>query len=453
MRACFILMAVLIGLTSTTAKAQRTNARPQEDVLSSGALPDLNAFTATGKPIKLRELCAGKYTVLSAGCLTCPQFHQGYPEVEAMSADYASQGVQFFYFYKSLRHPELNGYVQAQNMTERLLQLEEARIKLGTKVPWIADTLDDSIRLGLQSGPNSLYLISPNGEILAASSRIEGNTLREALAKYVGPVKHPTNPGELDLPRVSRQAQAVNEDSKLGVERPAGMTILSITPAEPNETYYVKLRAEADSNLMRSGTGRLFLGFYPDPIHDAHWNNLTAPMKYILQLPAGVTATPSEASAAKGSGDSDTEPRQFWVDVKGAHTGDEIELTLHYFGCAPGVCMALTHKYTLRIEATNNGAITYGINRGARNSSKGSSKSEVKGQSQGGGDRFSKMDINCDGKITFTEMCAQQKSRDPDGFDSARIKRRFDQIDTNHNDSISKKELEAAPQPNGSRER
>ncbi len=128
-------MRLFLALLTVAKLATSTFAQPAaparggfaNSVLSSGPLPDMDAFTAEGEPLKVRELVAGKYTVLSGGCLTCPQFHQGYREVEAMHADYADKGVQFFYFYKSLRHPELDGYVQAQNMNERFLQLEEAR--------------------------------------------------------------------------------------------------------------------------------------------------------------------------------------------------------------------------------------------------------------------------------------------------------------------------------------
>lgn len=69
---------------------------PAEGVLSSGPIPDMNAFSAVGDPIKVRELCKGKYTVLAAGCLTCPLFHQNYPEIEAAYADYAPKEIQFF---------------------------------------------------------------------------------------------------------------------------------------------------------------------------------------------------------------------------------------------------------------------------------------------------------------------------------------------------------------------
>jgi hypothetical protein len=178
----------------------------QGGILSSGPLPDLNAFTADGKPLKLRELSRGHYTVLSSGCLTCPEFRQSYPEIEAASADYSPKGVKFYFFYKSLRHPELDGYVQAQNLHERLLQLAEARKLYGTKVPWIADTIDDSLRIGLGSGSQSVWLISPQGEIVAAWARIDGAGLRAELAKVAGPVAYPTSVSALGLQPIPRPA-------------------------------------------------------------------------------------------------------------------------------------------------------------------------------------------------------------------------------------------------------
>ncbi|MDQ8196321.1 hypothetical protein QEH59_17935 [Coraliomargarita sp. SDUM461004] len=54
-----------------------------------GSLPDLQVHDDLGELLRLRELCDGKYTVLAAGCLTCPEFHRGYAEVEAANVDYA----------------------------------------------------------------------------------------------------------------------------------------------------------------------------------------------------------------------------------------------------------------------------------------------------------------------------------------------------------------------------
>lgn len=361
-------IATVMLVTSLQAQQQRGQrsgyGSNKGGVLSDTPLPDVNAYTADGKDLKLRELCKGKFTVLATGCLTCPEFHRGYPEIEAANKDYASKGVQFFYVYKSLRHPELNGYVEAQNKQERLLQLVEARKMLGTTVPWIADTIDNSVREGLKSGSRSVYLISPEGQIVFAHSKPQRADIRDALAKFVGDVDKPTVASDLNLPQLPRRLKSANFASDIRVVRPEGMTILAQSPKNPLETYYVKLRAEADQDLLRTGKGKLFLGFYPDPIHGVHWNNLTKPMKYTLTLPEGAKATPAQASAAKGPGDKDTEPRQFWVTVDSDRPLKSIELAMHYFGCTDSMCKALTHEYTIELKDADMGSSTYGFNRG-----------------------------------------------------------------------------------------
>lgn len=405
---------------------------PAEGVLSSGPIPDMNAFTVNGDAIKVRDLCNGKYTVLAAGCLTCPLFHQNYPEIEAAYADFAPEGIQFFYFYKNLRHPELGGYVQAQNMSERLLQLEEARSKLGTKVPWIADTMDDDIRKGLRSGSWSVYLISPEGEVIYASGRIDANGLRRALSKAVGPSSTTTKASDLNLPQIGRNAKLVNEDSELGVARPEGLSIVTIIPTQPEETYYVKLRAEADDALLNTGTGRLFLGFYPDPIHGTYWNNLTEPMKFKLTLPDGVIATPTEASAQVGEGDKDTKPRQFWVDISSDKPFDDLRLKLDYFGCTSEMCLPLTHEYTIRMENENRGSRTYGMNTGRTGNSK---------PSKSGGSRMDRLDTDKDGLVSFDEMYSQMKKRNGADYSNVKAQQRFDKMDLNKDGVLSSEEL------------
>tara|TARA_R110002072_G_scaffold42064_19_gene118506 strand:+ start:94000 stop:95037 length:1038 start_codon:yes stop_codon:yes gene_type:complete len=339
-------------------------------VLDAGRLPDLQAFTEDGTPISLRELASEGYLVLKSGCLTCPKFHASSREFEAAAVDYEPMGVTFYYFYKSLRHPELGGYVEAQNLEERLLHIKEARTNLGTRVPWIADSMDDSLRVGLRSGANSVYLVSPEGEIVYAAGEYDAEAFRDALTKAVGEPKERTSVQDLNLPRLERNRQ-INETTDIRVERPVGMTILEIQPVSPEDTYYVKLRAEADRELLRSGGGKLFIGFYPDPIHGAKWNNLTSPMKYVLSAPDGSTVTPAEAVAHRGEGETDTEPRQFMIDVSDLEPGATMKLSLHYFGCTDDFCKPLTHEYLIRLAAEDRAASTFGFRGGERSGSRG----------------------------------------------------------------------------------
>ena len=430
----------VIGIAQTKhekpVSTDATRNVPLEGVLTNGAIPNMHAFTPEGEAIDIKDLCKGKYTVLSAGCLTCPLFHQNYPEIEAAYADYKDKGVQFFYFYKSLRHPELEGYVQAQKMSERLLQLKEARQKLGTKVPWIADTMDDNMRIGLRSGSWSVFLISPEGEVIYGSGRIDSQGLRQALSKAVGESASITNSKDLGLPRIGRNEKLKNEDSQLGVKRPDGLKIATIVPTKPEETYYVKLRVEAEPALLETGTGRLFLGFYPDPIHDAHWNNLVTPMKYKLTLPKGVIATPEEASAAKGPGDSDAQPRQFWVDVKSDQAFDEMSLQLDYYACTEDLCLPLTHEYIIEMKEDNSGSRTFNMNTGRSGKTKTSNSAEQ---------RMKHLDSNHDGSVTFDEFFAQMQKRNSD-VTQERALQQFNKINTNNDKLITLEELERAPQ-------
>jgi hypothetical protein len=397
---------------------------PEGGVVTSGELPDLNAFSANGNPLKLKKLSKGKYTVLSMGCLTCPEFHKAYTGIEALNVDYAPKDVQFFFVYKSLRHPELDGYVEAQNISERLLMVKEVKKKLGTKVPWIVDAMDDNIRIALNSGSQSVYLISPEGKIVKGWGKLKEQELRQMLSDKVGAASTLTTIKDLDLPVVKRYEKRLNEDTNTTIHRPEGLNILSIEPKNPEDTYYVKLRAEADRNLIETGNGKLVLGFFPDPILDAHWNNLTPPMKYVLELPEGVIASPQEASAKKGPGDSDTEPRQFWVDIKGATPADKIELTFHYYGCTSSMCMALTHKYTINITPEDNGSRTFGFNKGKQ--SNNSQKAKNTGPSF---ERMlANMDTNHDGKVSKSEA-------------KGKLKENFNKRDKNKDGYITEDEL------------
>lgn len=372
----FLLLFVMLYVCTMQGQARVSNNEslyanvPTGGVVSSGDLPDLNAFSENGDALKLRELCEGKYTVLATGCLTCPQFHKAYTGIETLSVDYSPEGVQFFYVYKSLRHPELDGYVEAQNISERLLMVKEIKERLKTEVPWIVDDMTDNIRTALRSGSQSVYLISPDGEIVKAWGKLMKEDLRQTLASKVGKASTFTAEEDLDLPVIKRYEKRSNDSTNIGIHRPEGLHILAVVPESHEDTYYVKMRAEATNELLATGSGKLALGFFPDPIHDAHWNNLTPPMYYELELPQGVRATPQQASANKGVGDSDTEPRQFWVDISGASPSDKLELTLYYYGCTPDMCEALTHKYTIILADDDKGARTFGFNKGNRRGGK-----------------------------------------------------------------------------------
>ena len=335
-------------------------------VVTEGQLPDIDAHMPDGTPIKVRDLIKGKYTVIKPGCMTCPEFLIAYKELEATAADYEKLGVQFYYIYQSLRHPEREGYVQPQNTKERLMHVADAKKRLGTTVPWIMDTMDDSFRTSLRTNSNSIYVIGPDSEIVYAADRMNGDGLRRALIRLIGDVPNPTSAADLNFPTIPRFPPK-NITNEIRVERPQGLVILDSKPTKPDDIYYVKMRAEAEKSVLETGKGDLYLGFFPDPIHDAHWNNLTPGMKYEFELPEGVTIDPPTAVANKGPGDSDTEPRQFKLRVDSDGTPKDVKLKIHYYACSPGMCEAMTHEYTIAFKDENRNSRTYSFNRGQGN--------------------------------------------------------------------------------------
>jgi hypothetical protein len=84
--------------------------------------------------------------VLVAGCLSCTAFLGSYREIEAVHRDYAPKGVKFYYVYRALAHPENNSVIKPFVIKERLMHIEEAQKRLKTKVPWLADNMNNDFK-------------------------------------------------------------------------------------------------------------------------------------------------------------------------------------------------------------------------------------------------------------------------------------------------------------------
>ena len=146
-----------------------------------GQMPDVSAHDDKGNSIQLRGLLGDGYTVIVSGCLTCPVFLRTFPGVEAVHRDYAPKGVQFYYLYKSLAHPENNGFVQPFTLDERLMHIAEAKKRTGAKIPWIADTMENDVKHALGNAPNSEFVFDSEGEIVYMQGWSDAVALRRKL--------------------------------------------------------------------------------------------------------------------------------------------------------------------------------------------------------------------------------------------------------------------------------
>ncbi len=445
----FIFTAIVLA-TVTQLVAQRSNQGmgPLLDlaqVKQGDTIPsDLTIYTSDGTETTLARIVSGKYTVLVSGCLTCPIFHRTYPGVEAVYQDYKDRDdIQFFFMYKSLAHPELNGYVQAMTIEERLQHIVEAKRVLGTTIDWLCDGMDNAVRHTLGFGPNTQIVIDPSGKVAHSLGWSDGTVLREQIVSFVGDTPTHTKVADLDLIKGNPYRRQRSYESGL-LEKPTFSSELIpviITPIEnARSPLYVKPRIEVGPNVLQNGSGELYLGFFLDPIHNVHWNNLAAPLKYELTLPDGTVVSPAAGSAPTVEQETDSDPREFALSVSGLSNPKTAELTIHYFACSneEGWCRPVTQKYAISFErdldggGTNGRSFRVGNNGGRRQAQRGPG-GPPRGNQTGGIEqmrqRILEMDSNQDGAISLEEAPEQMRER-------------FAEMDQNKDGKLDKVELE-----------
>ena len=271
--------------------------------------------------------------------------------MEAIYRDYSPKGVQFFYIYKALAHPETNGYVTPFTLEERLMHIREAERTLGSGITWLCDTMSNDLKHALGNAPNSEFIIDPEGRVVRRRAWSNPEALRKDLEELVGPVENPTRAADVKLGKVQApKAAPTGIVPRLKV--PSRMKPLKIEPHKSAVPYYAKLRVEADEPFLKTGKGKLYLGFHMDPLYHVHWNNLAAPLRYELTAPDGLTVSPAKGEAPKVEEPSDSDPREFLIDIDRGEASGPLELTVTYFACneKEGWCRPVTQRYTIALE-------------------------------------------------------------------------------------------------------
>lgn len=394
--AVLFLLSLAFVVHPANVQAQRMQEREEEFLrtkpLVGDPLPDVTVYSTDGKPFKTDDL-RGHYTVLTFGCLTCPPSIWNISGLEAVHHDYGPKGVKFFFIYKALAHPELAGnYVQPFTNEERLAQAQQAEKQLGTRIPWIVDAIDNRLKRAMGDRPNSQFLVNPEGVVVRKRAWSHPGLVRKDLEELVGPVEHITKEEDLQLklglPLGSSAARGVVPRLK----RPQMMPLLAEPKIETGEMpFFAKLRVEGDAGLLKDGAGQLYLGFHLDPFHEAHWNNLVEPLSFRIEAVDGVIIDTWEAAAPKINVASDSDPREFMVNVKAWRSDKPLRLTVTYFACVgKESCHAVKQEYLLHRERDIDGG-------GARGEGAGLWESQEFTQ------RMLASDKNKDGKLVKSE--------------------------------------------------
>lgn len=282
--------------------------------------------------------------------------------METVERDFSPKGVKFYYIYKALAHPETNGYITPFTLEERLMHVAEAKEKLGTRITWLCDTMSNDLKHSLGNAPNSEFVVDPNGKIVVSRQWSSPHDLRNDLARLVGRPTRTTSVAEIGMRPIAPPKTAptgvvprlalTGNMSPVHVNPAAGLGLL----VQDEETFYVKLRAEIDSAYFQRGTGKLYLGFFLDPLYKVHWNNRAAAVSYEIVTPRGISITPSTGIGPDIKEDADADPREFLVDVTGS-SSEPIKLSVKYFACddAETFCKPVTQHYEIRLERDRDG--------------------------------------------------------------------------------------------------
>ncbi len=277
--------------------------------------------------------------------------------METVYRDYSPRGVRFYFIYKALAHPETNGYVQPVSLEERLMHIREAKAKLGSRIPWLCDTMDNDALHALGNAPNSEFIIDPEGKVVVKRVWSRPDELRKDLEKLVGKVDPPTRVEDLGIRPYFRKSTEDSSTKRLTL--PANLRPLRVTTALSEDPYYVKLRAEVEPNVLQGQAGQLYLGFRLDPLYSVHWNNLAGPFEFEIRSAKGLVLKPSRGKGPKIESETDSAPREFLIQVapKGKQKDRTFEVVVRYFAChdKEGWCRAFTHTYTVQLEANPDG--------------------------------------------------------------------------------------------------
>jgi len=286
--------------------------------------------------------------------------------LETIERDYAPKGVNFYYVYKALAHPEWDGYVTTYTLEERLMHVKEAKRTLRSRFTWLVDPMDNRFKHAMGSRPNSEFVVGPDGTILASRDWSNAKALRADLERIIGPVEDPTTISDLDFEYVPPPTIAA-EGVVPRLERSQRMRALKVEPvsSKNDELYYAKLRAEGGRSLLETGEGELYLRFALDQLYNVHWNNLVDPIRVRIEAPEGVTVTPSTLEGPEVEAEADMDPREFLVSVEGAEPGDVLLVHTSYFPCSdgtetePGWCRQVEHTFGVTLEGDRDGGTVF----------------------------------------------------------------------------------------------
>ena len=259
----------------------------------------------------------------------------------------------FYYIYKPLAHPEYNNYVSPFTIEERLMHVKEAERTLGSKIPWLSDTMDNAFHAAMGGAPNCELIVAPDGRVVVGRGWSDPVALRKDLERLVGRVEEPTRVADLNLEQLPPPS-TVAKGVVPRIDVPKGMWPLQVDAqvAATEVPFYVKLRAEADPALLATGSGQMYVGFHLDPLYRVHWNNEAKPVEFQITTPEGIRVTPAKGVGPTVAEPADADPREFLVDVTASDNTVPLDLAVKYYACDDALtfCIPVQQQYQVSLQ-------------------------------------------------------------------------------------------------------
>ena len=243
-----------------------------------------------------------------------------------------------------------------------------------SEMPWLADTMDVDLKRALGAAPNGEYVFDKDGKLIRKRFWSDPNTLRKDLEKLIGKVDKITRVEDLKT-RFRVEPRKIASGVVKPVKMPGGMVPIMVEPRPDKKKltpYYVKLRAEASRTLFRPTrdgkprTGKLFLGFYLDPIYKVHWNNKMRPIVIKIEKDGNVVLDRYVMAGPKVDEPADVDPRQFMLAIKTSNSTDfskPLQITVAYAACddAETFCLPVKQKFVVRWKPDRYGGSRPGV--------------------------------------------------------------------------------------------
>jgi len=316
-------------------------AEPVEEAPAPQSIPPaVYVYREPDTKILLSDLLAeSPYCVLVLGEMTDPDFIEHYGDIEATSQAYESGDIRFFYIYRYLSHPENNGYLQPFHIMERARQAQLAVQLLQTRIPWLLDTMDNEVAKTLLHEGNhaSIFIFSSDGRQRFAGAISDLSAFRKALENLAGApdaANAPSRTPALKLKPINLKPAEVVSRIEFNPVVDAFLP-LEISPQASRSPYYVKLRAEASTTLLKSGAGKVYLGFHIDPLYNMEWDNSKDPLKYKVYTPEGVLAPSVNRAPRITAEPMDSEPREFILEARNLDLSKPISIKVEYNVSSP----------------------------------------------------------------------------------------------------------------------